>query len=243
MDTISPCHGDVNEVEDIWAHSEKKITIAVCREEGAADEADRRKPIDSSKASRLLVASPYTSGPHLLDLNALAPIAQLLAVALVELKPLEPTYALRPYPLAFNWQEIFAGRLLELLTSADSDIDKTWPIGKQQLFFVVFFRSRLQEHVDLELISRLDEESHAEATTSGGLLKYWFGHPDERRRNLATCIWTTKDAATEGGKGPWHRKARQAASKVYKEIEFGRLWLHLQRREGGIDWSFANDSV
>lgn len=243
MDAISPVRGDIETVESSWADSEKKSAIAVRRENEGADDADRGKPDNGLKASRLLVASPYTSQRHLLDLNSVTPIAQSLAVALAGLEPLEPTYALRPFPLAFNWQEIFAGRLLELLTSEDSDIDTVWPIGKQQLFFVVFFRSILQEDVDLELLSRLDEESHAEATTSGGLLKYWFGRPDERRRNLATCVWTTKEAAAEGGKGPWHRKARQAASTVYKEIEFGKLWLNLQRSEEGIDWSFANASV
>jgi len=42
----------------------------------------------------------------------------------------------------------------------------------------------LDERLERE---ELDEGSHAEATKSGGLLKYWFGMPDEDGRNLATC--------------------------------------------------------
>jgi hypothetical protein len=52
---------------------------------------------------------------------------------------------------------------------------------------VVIFRSKRKEVVDKYLLHVLDQQSHIEATASGGLLKYWFGDPNPERRNVATC--------------------------------------------------------
>jgi len=50
----------------------------------------------------LLVASPYTEKPHLLDLRTLDTANQLLAKALVKLKCLRSDYATAPYVEIFN---------------------------------------------------------------------------------------------------------------------------------------------
>ena len=60
---------------------------------------------------------------------------------------------------------------------------KQW---RDSMFYVVVFRSRLAAGTDPSYLGHLDELSHAEATKTGGLLKYRFGSPNEERRNSAT---------------------------------------------------------
>ena len=54
-------------------------------------------------------------------------------------------------------------------------------------FYVIVFRSKVNQHADRQLLGELDKAAHLEAVESGGLLKYWFGEPDEAGRILATC--------------------------------------------------------
>ncbi len=61
-----------------------------------------------------LIASPYTSLPHLLDLRALNTAQQLLSKALTILEAVRADYATAPYAEAFNWAAIFA-RLKDLV--------------------------------------------------------------------------------------------------------------------------------
>ena len=53
--------------------------------------------------------------------------------------------------------------------------------------YIVEFRSRLQNGIDVDLLSTLDIESHIEVTKGWGLLKYWFRRPEVTGHNLATC--------------------------------------------------------
>jgi hypothetical protein len=61
----------------------------------------------------LLIVSPYTSPPHLLDLRTLNTAQQLLAKALTILEATRLDYATAPYVEAFNWDAVFA-KLQEL---------------------------------------------------------------------------------------------------------------------------------
>lgn len=128
---------------------------------------------------QFLLVSPYLSRDHLLDLRTVGKQEQLLAKALIVMAPEQQDYATAPYPGAFNWPTVF--KALELLVHADGH---HW---KQQDFYVIVFRSLLAPAADYSRLSRMDEVAHAEATRSGGLLKYWFGEPDGNSRNLATC--------------------------------------------------------
>lgn len=130
-----------------------------------------------------LVVSPYTSLSHLLDLRSLEISQQLLAKALTILEPVREDYATAPYIDSFNWASVFA-RLKSLIRQNDH----TW---RQQYYYVVIFRSQIPPTTNRVELGELDQRSHAEATKSGGLLKYWFGMPDANGRNLATC---TKNA-------------------------------------------------
>ena len=126
-----------------------------------------------------LVVSPYTSFPHLLDLRPLKEPQRLLANALTILQSTRPDYALAPYHQSFNWDAV-THRLKSLLELSTHQ----W---QRQHFYIVVFRSQIPPTTDRTHLGMLDQRSHIEATKSGGLLKYWFGLPDENGRNLATC--------------------------------------------------------
>lgn len=128
-----------------------------------------------------LVVSPYTTPPHLLDLRSLNEPQTLLAKALTVLQSTREDYATAPYDQSFNWAAVTA-RLQSLITSSNHH----W---KRQHFYIVVFRSQVPPTTDRTHLGALDQRSHAEATKSGGLLKYWFGLPDKDGRNLATCTF------------------------------------------------------
>lgn len=127
----------------------------------------------------LFISSPYTEHHHRLDLSTLDTQPALLARALETLNPASLHYATSPYNSALAW-EVAIGKLQELCAQQGH----TWT---KQTFYAVAFYSKLKEGIDRDLLHQLDKESHAEAAVSGGLLKYWFGVPNEERRNLATC--------------------------------------------------------
>ena len=126
-----------------------------------------------------LIVSPYTTSPHLLDLGTLEEPQRLLAKSLTLLQSTREDYATAAYHQSFNWDAV-TDQLKSLLEFSAYE----W---KHQHFYIVVFRSQIPPTTDRTHLIELDQRSHAEATKSGGLLKYWFGLPDENGRNLATC--------------------------------------------------------
>jgi hypothetical protein len=145
-------------------------SLQLCRGRGSGLSA----PLDSR-----LIVSPYNDDTHLLDLTTLDIPNQLLAKALTVLKPTRPDYATAEYSSSFNWPVV-----LEVLRQLAAEAGYQWA---EQSFYVVTFRSRLSPSADSSRLHDLDYHSLAEATSSGGLLKYWFGAKDKRLENLATC--------------------------------------------------------
>ena len=129
-----------------------------------------------------MISSPYSDLENQLLLQELDLANQLLALALTALRPTREDYATAGYLESFNWPEVFA-----LLRSLCKKYNHDW---RQQYFYVVIFRSKLKEDIDRDRLGLLAQKSHQEACASGGLLKYWFGSPDESRQNLATCKHT-----------------------------------------------------
>ncbi|ESZ93615.1 hypothetical protein SBOR_5993 [Sclerotinia borealis F-4128] len=174
---------------------------------------------ESSNEDRYLVVSPYDERPHLLDLETLDTPNQLLARALVELKCLREDYATAPYIETFNWQEI-----IDSLRALAGTSNHTW---EEECFYIVVFRSQVPPETVAHYsdLGVLDKAAHAEATESGGFLKYWFGVPDSNGRNLATCLWRSSRDAKIGSVGPKHRVAANAARHMYTEWKIERLRL------------------
>ncbi|KAK3306425.1 uncharacterized protein B0T15DRAFT_139813 [Chaetomium strumarium] len=190
----------------------KDLSVVSCIE----DLADARK----AAWERYLVVSPYQEQDHLLDLQSLDVENQLLAVSLTTMKCLRDDYATAPYTQTFNWDEIMA-----TLRTLARETNHAW---KKTSFFVVAFRSRIPPTTVYEELGALDKAAHAEATASGGFLKYWFGTPDVEGRNLATCIWRSQEDARKGGTGPAHRKAAGAARTLYSYWKIDRLKLTIE---------------
>ncbi|EME78742.1 uncharacterized protein MYCFIDRAFT_100958, partial [Pseudocercospora fijiensis CIRAD86] len=173
-----------------------------------------------------LVSSPYSDFVNQLDLQALETPYKLFAFALGALEPIRGDYATAPYLESFNWPDVFA-----LLRHLCVQTGYQW---QKRAFYTVIFRSTLQPGVDRDRLGLLDKKSHEEACASGGLLKYWFGTCDEERRNLATCLWRSREDARAGGSGPWHAKARAAARTMYENITFHVHQLVVE--DGATSW-------
>ncbi|KAJ5637580.1 hypothetical protein N7490_007459 [Penicillium lividum] len=186
-------------------------------------------PFEFSDLDSRLIVSPYNAPPHLLDLNSLDTQSRLFSLALAYFTPTREDYATAEYLDSFNWTEVFD--ILKTLSEAEGH---TWTT---QIFYVVAFRSVLKPGVDNDHLHELDAYSHQEATASGGLLKYWFGTKNEKRQNLATCIWRNRNDARLGGRGPWHAKARAAGRELYEEIVFSTMKLVIE--DGVSSWRMS----
>ncbi|CAK4034891.1 Hypothetical predicted protein [Lecanosticta acicola] len=174
-----------------------------------------------------LISSPYPDLANQLRLSDLSTEHQLFAHALTALKPIRSDYATAPYLESFNWPEVFS-----LLRTLCEQAGHHW---SETQFYVVIFRSKLQSTIDRDRLGLLDQKSHEEACASGGLLKYWFGTPDEERKNLATCLWRNHEDAVQGGGGNWHKQAREAAAVMYDFINFHAHTLTVS--EGAESWT------
>lgn len=135
----------------------KAFSEAAVLDEKAAD-----PPADGT--GRYVVASPYTEAEHLLDLETLDAENQMLAEALVGLSCLRDDYATAAYADTFNWDEV-VGRVRELAAARNHRWAET-------SWYIVAFRSRYEQGIDYSHLGDLDKAAHAEATASGGFLKY-----------------------------------------------------------------------
>jgi len=165
----------------------------------------------------LFAISPYTDDTHCLDLDTVPLQEKQLAKALAGLDALRADYATSPYADTFNWSEITAS--LRQIVAATGNIWKT------ETFYIVAFRSQIPPTTDYAHLGDLDKAAFLEAVKSGGFIKYWFGHPDRLGRNLATCIWRSKEHARRGGVGEAHRRASAATRFLYTDWKIERLAL------------------
>ncbi|KAF8865476.1 hypothetical protein BDZ45DRAFT_413758 [Acephala macrosclerotiorum] len=179
--------------------------------------------------NNFLIVSPYEELPHLLDLRTLDIPNQLLARALVALKSLKKDYATANYVETFNWSEV-----IENVKRLAAVSNYQW---KKEKFYIVVFRSRIPPTTVYADLGVLDKAAHAEATKSGGFLKYWFGSPDSEGRNLATCVWRSPEDAKNGSVGEAHRKAAGATRTLYTEWRIERLRLIIE--DGATDWEIT----
>ena len=52
-----------------------------------------------------------------------------------------------------------------------------------------------------------------------------YGTPDTQGSNLATCVWTSREAARAASSLPLHAKAAAKSRKAYATFELGRYKL------------------
>ncbi|KAG5359231.1 UPF0643 protein [Yarrowia sp. C11] len=162
------------------------------------------EPHYDSERPRIVQSSPYTGEAHLLDLGGVPQNLHEVVVALRDVfRAVKPDYAVGDYVESFPFEDL------------------TPLIPEGVTLHCVAFRSRLFEHVrtshDMrQKLSDLDEASHAEANTSGGLLKYWFGIPDEAGNNLATCVWISKKHADDATSYQRHNAAAKTVRGWYE---------------------------
>lgn len=149
--------------------------------------------------------SPYFESGHLLELSSLPLNYQIISFSLQSLAPIaERKYAFVAYIDAFNISTI-----VKLVREYCHRLQYQFPETK---VYVIAFRSILHKEVQKssekrQFLADIDRQSHIEANQSGGLLKYWFGTPDDvHGQNLATCWWKSKSDAKAGGGGKAHRE-------------------------------------
>ncbi|KAI9808639.1 MAG: hypothetical protein M1825_003790 [Sarcosagium campestre] len=181
----------------------------------------------NDKDDNLLVVSPYTARSHLLDLSTVSKECQLFAKALTVMKPVRDDYATATYQAAFNWECV-----VEMVRTLCWGVGHSWPA---ESFYIVVFRSRVPPTTDRSHLGMMDDVSHEEAMESGGLLKYWFGVPDESGRNLATCLWRNREDAKRGSAGAGHQRAMMATRGFYTEWKLERLRFTIG--DGAQHWS------
>ncbi|KAK6198590.1 uncharacterized protein RJT21DRAFT_49361 [Scheffersomyces amazonensis] len=171
-------------------------------------------------------SSPYHDKDHWLQLNTLEENYKVIALALQSFQPIVEDYAFQPYQDSFNIDVI-----IDLIKQYSLDLNYDFPTTEA---YVIAFRSILHEPVqksveNREFLGKIDKESHLEANESGGLIKYWFGVPDDSTgQNLATCWWTTREHAKRGGGGPSHRQGMSKVKGWYKywKVEEYKLTIH-----------------
>ncbi|KAL3420817.1 UPF0643 protein [Phlyctema vagabunda] len=208
--------------------SEPAANSALLHEPPSKTEQTRSLPLGAeiSEDGNFLLVSPYPEYDHLLDLRTVDAANQLLAKALVGMKCSRSDYATAPYVDNFNWSDVISS-LRDFSEATNYD----W---KEQSFYIVVFRSQIPPTTVYSDLGALDKAAHAEATQSGGFLKYWFGSPDEAGRNLATCVWSSLNDARIGSVGDAHRRAAGAARKLYTEWHIERLRLVI--KDGARSW-------
>ncbi len=88
------------------------------------------------------------------------------------ISPVRPDYQNLPIEQGFDWP---------VITGHDFE----------RLYLVVFRSVRLPD-ADLDLLRWFDDLAYAEALASGGLLRYFKGDADGRRRCLSFCLWESR---------------------------------------------------
>ncbi|MCJ1330038.1 hypothetical protein MMC10_006719 [Thelotrema lepadinum] len=189
------------------------------------------------------ICACYEKSHQLVDLNTLQIGDRLLVMALKKMSEIRRDYAQYKevdYKNAFNWDGVFA----ELKSLAEK-AKYSWPQSRQ--YHIIAFYSQLDQTIgspEAPKLADLDEAAFDEAIEIGGLLKYWFGIPDDKGRNLATCehcaelipikmlmpvgIWRSKEEANAVRGKTSHMKAKTEGFQMYHNILIQELELTVE---------------
>jgi hypothetical protein len=128
----------------------------------------------------------------------------------LQISPRHPDYATLPIQDGFNWS---------CLSGCAFD----------QLYLVVF-RSMRRPAADLILLREHDDRAYEEALESGGLLRYFKGHTNERGECLSFCLWETREQARQAAGAASHRSAAGVSAQMYLSYALERYRI---RKVGG----------
>src|SRR5215218_664047 len=127
-----------------------------------------------------------------------------------QISPRHPDYAALSIEDAFDWSSLSCC-LLERL-------------------YLVVFRSVWQPEADLDLLREHDDRAYEEALASGGLLRYFKGHANERDECLSFCLWETGEQAREAAASASHHSAASITAQTYLSYTLERYRL---KKEAG----------
>src|ERR687896_73579 len=122
-----------------------------------------------------------------------------------QISPTNPDYAILPIEDGFDWSSLSCCLFDRL--------------------YLVVFRSVWQPEADLDLLREHDDRAFEEALESGGLLRYFKGHANERGECLSFCLWETREQARQAADATSHRSAAGASAQMYLSFSIDRFWL------------------
>src|SRR5918998_1985168 len=123
----------------------------------------------------------------------------------LKISPQHPDYAKRPIQTGFDWSPL-----------SGCSFDR---------LYLVVFRSVRRPDADLVLLREHDDRAYEEALRSGGLLRYFKGHANDRNECLSFCLWETRDQARNAAGAASHRSATDITARMYLSYVLDRYWL------------------
>ena len=123
----------------------------------------------------------------------------------LEISPRYPDYATLSIKDGFDWSPLSGCAFDEL--------------------YLVVFRSVRRSDADLVLLREHDDHAYEAALRSGGLLKYFKGHANDRDECLSFCLWETREQASEAALAASHRSATTITGSTYLSYVLDRYWL------------------
>jgi hypothetical protein len=122
-----------------------------------------------------------------------------------QISPTNPDYAILPIEDGFDWSSLSCCHFERL--------------------YLVVFRSEWQPEADLDLLREHDDRAFEEALVSGGLLRYFKGHANERGECLSFCLWETREQARRAADAASHRSAASVSAQMYLSYSLERYWI------------------
>jgi hypothetical protein len=123
-----------------------------------------------------------------------------------QISPTHSDYMTLPIQDGFDWSSSLSGCLFDRL-------------------YLVAFRSVRRPTADLRLLREYDDRAYAEALKSGGLLRYFKGHANERGECLSFCLWESREQAREAAGAASHQSAAGITAQMYVSYVLDRYWL------------------
>ena len=123
-----------------------------------------------------------------------------------QISPKHPDYVTQPIQDGFDW--------FSSLSSCHFD----------RLYLVVF-RSVRRQTADLQMLHEYDDRAYEEAIESGGLLRYFKGHPNEHGECLSFCLWESREQAREAAGTASHQSAAGITAQMYESYVLDRYWF------------------